>query len=187
MRKCAMLNKDYTKEWKQDGIIFFARIDPCSWMYKDYGLQISIANTKDKGWIKRNLDKPFEKCIVEDFEKLCTYVHLIKCKKCEKMAFDPKYSSTNRKGLCENCFLGQLERDYKEIVKKGQRETRKRDEKLKKDGYTHRITAWIHPKEGGDDRCVDIYFSRKPTKTMIYKELKNKGSRILNDYSIFTL
>lgn len=50
----------------------------------------------------------------------------------------------------------------------------------------YRVTAWIHPKSGGDDRMVELEVeaeSREVVAKMVEKWLK-KRSAITNDYRI---
>jgi hypothetical protein len=45
------------------------------------------------------------------------------------------------------------------------------------------VTGWIHPKNGGDDKQVRMFFTDKPTAEEIQKKLKGYGSAVLTDYS----
>ena len=60
----------------------------------------------------------------------------------------------------------------------------KRDKRMKAKGYTHKITAWIHPPTGSD-YCIDHYIQRKPTKAEIAKLLIK--SEIKDDFAVFEL
>ena len=50
-----------------------------------------------------------------------------------------------------------LEQEFRKEMEKEKAKIKKQDEKHKKIGMTHKITAWIHP-TAGDDKCVDVYF-----------------------------
>ena len=63
----------------------------------------------------------------------------------------------------------------------------KRDAQMKRKGMKFRITAWIHPSNGGDDRCIDWYEALRPTAQLIQTFLKKRGSEVLNDYVVVKL
>jgi hypothetical protein len=58
--------------------------------------------------------------------------------------------------------------------------------KMKRKGFTHLVTAWIHP-SSGDDYQVDIYYKSEPSTQSIQKTLKAKRSQVLTDYQVHSL
>jgi len=105
---------------------------------------------------------------------------------CGKPAFDPTSVSTNRGGKCESCFLSELRALLAQGQKKEQQKLARADSKFKKQGYTHRVDAWIHPASGGDDKLVSLYMVN-PTDKQIQTELKKGNSCVLNDYKLTVL
>jgi hypothetical protein len=59
--------------------------------------------------------------------------------------------------------------------------------RLKAKGMNVRVSAWIHPVDGGDDYQADWYFAAQPTPTRLRKLLREEGSSVLNDFQIVTL
>ena len=62
---------------------------------------------------------------------------------------------------------------------------RENDEAMKKEGYTHRVDAWIHPEAGGSDYPKQQYFKGEPSKKDI--ETLLAASCVKNDYKVTTL
>lgn len=66
-------------------------------------------------------------------------------------------------------------------------EVAQRDVRMKREGWTHRVTAWSHPAAGGDDFMFDVYFVGKPTKKQIEKQFRDAGSCVFNDFQVVVL
>ncbi len=64
-------------------------------------------------------------------------------------------------------------------------ETILRDKRMKEQGATHKMVAWIHPIVGGDDFEIDVYFNNEPTQQDIDKALED--SCVKNDFRIVEL
>ena len=60
------------------------------------------------------------------------------------------------------------------------------DAKRKEEGYTHRVSAWIHP-DDGDDYQMEFWLKNTPTEAQIKALLKRNGSTVLDDYQIVAL
>ena len=82
--------------------------------------------------------------------------------------------------------LEQLEALIAEEEKEMRKELEEDDKKALKDGYTHRVDAWIHP-SSGDDRQISMYTIGKLTDVEVQALLKKKRSTILTDYKIIAL
>jgi hypothetical protein len=58
--------------------------------------------------------------------------------------------------------------------------------KMKKQGYTHRFDAWVHPARG-DDYSIVGFTKFEPTAGEMAQILKRKGSQVLTDYQVSEL
>lgn len=163
-----------------------AEVSPCSWMYSGYGLQLRV-EIEGGGWATVN-DKSiqFEDADEDQAKGLIGKLKLCPCKKCSSPAFDPSTCSTNREGVCERCFLKQLQADCEAAQAKEEKKLKRKDARLKLQGFTHRIDAWIHPASGGDDYQVSIWMVN-PTEKDIHKELRKAGSCEVNDFKMIEL
>lgn len=161
-----------------------ATIDPCSWMYAGYGLQLSVRlpeMVKAISSASVHSDRLVEICTADDARSMVDAVNLIPCKHCGEPAFDPTTVRTNRDGACESCFLAELNAEWEKAdAKEKQREARA-DAKYKKKGFTHKTIAWVHPPHG-DDFALVMYHPAQPTEQEITAALRRRKSRILDDY-----
>lgn len=184
-----MLERNFTKTFGRDtDAALSVSISPCTWMYPGYGFQIQVRLEETGGvayLIKKGLS--FEDATEADIDALLAPVKIVRCPRCKSPAFDPATIETNRGGECEKCFLGDLNKEYEAALKKEAAAQKKVDAKMKANGMTHRVDAWIHPAGGGDDRRVSLYCSAAPTKALIKKELKKAGSGVFDDYTITKL
>lgn len=172
------LASDHKKVFEQNGVTFTADISPCSWMYPGYGLQVGI--TSSVGTIYNHDKKvPFEKATKADFKRLST-VHLAKCSRCSGVCIDHTKHDTNRAGLCETCFISDLNAKCALEQSKEDKRIEREEKRMRAKGFTHRVNAWVHA--GGDDYEMVIYSKGEMPEKEIVKRLKAKGSRILNDF-----
>ncbi|EHL24861.1 hypothetical protein KYG_00617 [Acidovorax sp. NO-1] len=58
--------------------------------------------------------------------------------------------------------------------------------RMAKQGYTHRVVAWVHPEEG-DDIMESIYYKGIPQDADVRNRLRQKGSTVLDDYEVVPL
>lgn len=159
------------------------QVDPCSWMYRNYGLQASVTMAGGGKATIMNKAVIFENASEADLQKMLDGVKITSCKSCGKPAFDPESVSTNRDGVCETCFMAVLDADFKKEMAKEERKIARRDERCKKQGFTHRVDACIHPCRG-DDYQISLYVKGEPSKDLIQSELKKSKSTKLDDYSV---
>ena len=164
-----------------------ATISPCSWMYPGSSFQLRVT-LESGGDCYLQGQKTFSSTTVEDAEALCSKVVLVACK-CGSPAFNPTVHAhdTNRNGQCEACFMRDLTARFAVEEAKENRRVKLEDRRMIRKGFTHKAVAWVHPAQGGDDYMVDIYFPAPPTDAEIKKVLRNKGSHVLNDYTVTTL
>lgn len=184
-----MLKQTHTENWTTpEGYKLSASISPCAWMYPGYGLQIKVDLIEGGGCAYlANKEVKWEEATEADFDALVSRVRLKPCARCGKPAFDPAAHDTNRSGLCESCFMGDLNAEFEAVQKVEHEETARTDADMKAKGYTHRVEAWIHPVSGGDDFQIAFYFEGVPSKASIRAVLKKNGSGVFNDYQIIDL
>lgn len=167
-------------------VVLKAAVSPCSWMYAGYGLQIAVSLPDGGKTYVHRRDLPFERATEGDVRGLLDSVRIIPCKKCGSPAFDPADAGSRRDGECEPCSQAEARAA---LNREQQAETIRRlkiDAERRKDGFTHRIDAWIHRDEGGDDGHVCVYM-RNPTANEIRKLLVMEGSLDPNDYCVCPL
>lgn len=166
-----------------DGVPLKATVSPCSHMYENYGLQVRV-EMEDGGCTYQHDPKPFAACADADFLALCAKVRISPCATlgCPGHAFvDP---ASNRNGRCEKCFLADIDREFSALRKKAQAAALRRNARRKAQGYTHRVEAWVHPAEGGDDFPVEMYFRGEPDARAIQDILSGKyGSAVTCDWN----
>jgi len=173
--------KTYDYRFDVNGIELTAAVSPCVWMYPNYPLQISV---KIKGGgiaYLKNPRKTWDTTTEQDVIDLASTVKLQSCSRCGSPAYDPTTVETNREGLCERCFMSDLELAFQRLVKKDEASVRRRDRSMRKKGYTHRVTGWVHPATGSDVQ-MDWYFRGLPSKQQIEEVLGKAGSASLTDY-----
>jgi hypothetical protein len=159
-------------------------IDPCSWMYPHYGLQVTGFLETTHETIHPHLTRgSWENFTELDFENLCGTFYMDTPCACGNPRLRSNLAETNRGELCEICFLTKLNDEWEEATKKEKEEMELQDADMKEKGYTHKIVAWIHG--GGDDKCVDVYFTGCPAKKDIEKVLED--SIVKNDYKLYAL
>lgn len=178
--------KDFHHEWEIDGTKMNAKIAPCTWMYPGHGFQLWVAMEGGGDVQVHNKQLTFTEATIEHALGMCAGIKLKPCNKCQKPAFDPEVHDTNRNGECESCFMTALNAEFDAIAKNEAKKLARRDATRLKQGYTHRISAWIHP-DRGDDYQVDFYTKGEMSKAEIVKLLKKEGSRVLDDYQIIDL
>lgn len=85
--------------------------------------------------------------------------------------------ATDRESARKYKFFLELEEERQRI--------RELDRKNAGEGFRYKAVVWIHPKEGGDDECSDVYFKQKPTEEQLQEILKR--SAVKDDYRIHRL
>ncbi|MCK9987743.1 MAG: hypothetical protein AzoDbin1_04215 [Azoarcus sp.] len=182
-----MDNKQFSHSFTKNGAELTAEISPCCWMYPGYGLQVTVQMKDGGNVIKHRKDVIWEQATESQVIEFTESIGVCSCSRCGKPAFDPATCDTNRAGLCEHCFLSDLDAQHKKSKAKEEQKLKRRDAAKKRQGFTHRVTAWVHPEAGGDDYMVDLYCKGKPSAAQIKAELKKSGSRVLDDYQILEL
>jgi len=181
-------NKTYVRDL-EGGVRLSAEVSPCVFMYKSYPLQITVSLLRREGDCLGDahaVDRTKTAATYTDatVNRLLESIRVVPCRNCCTPAFDPSTIETNRNGLCEACFLSRLEAEWAAAEQAEKQELAARDSRMKRKGFGFRVTAWIHPEDGGDDYQVDRYFSVRPTPKQIGRLLRDEGSDCLDDYTI---
>jgi len=171
------MQKNWQYKWNLNGVELKAEISPCSWMYDNYGTQLSV--TEPNGAVTYPIVKiPFESVLETDLITLCNTVELVKCNKCNNLTFkDPK---SNRKGDCEVCFMKEMNIELEKIQKKQDIKLKKQTQKMIKQGFIYHAIVSAYPINGGDDIILDIWFKEEPTKQIIANTLKKSKLTVCN-------
>jgi len=179
------LPKNHTSTFTVQGAELTATLSPCVWMY-NMRLQYSVAlKTPPYGKvIIRHPSLGLADATEADALALCAGVKLKPCSRCGKPAFDPATVETNRGGLCEACFVADLDAELAEAQKRERAADARKDKSMRKKGYTWKVVAWIHPAAGDDRQLIMYCKGDKPSDAEIADRLKRSGSRILNDFTV---
>jgi len=78
----------------------------------------------------------------------------------------------------------KLLEELKQIEEENNRKVAKEEQKMRKEGYTHRLTAWIHPPRG-DDYSIVTYKKGNFTDMDIANALRK--STVKDDYTVKAL
>lgn len=182
-----MLDQNFTKTYTIDGHEIEVEIAPCSWIYNSpFQLRATLKATHQWGSVfSTELGKrlSFEEATEADIDRMVTeLVYIAEPCACGNPRMLVKGDTSNRGEKCEACFLKALNDQYEKDVEKQRKKTAKQDLNMAIEGYTHKMIAWIHPKRGGDDYMVDVYFRGTPTEADIQRHLKSSHEK--NDYRI---
>ena len=171
-------------------------VDPCSWMYRGYPLQVSCVGLRTKATVSDRKLSELDATPEQVQAMLEAGLSVEPCDKCGQLHFfrnadkdhSPKIAEANgdRMHTCEPCWLEQWEKEWKEIEAKEAAKEKKRDDKARRDGFTHKLVAWVHPPRG-DDYQIVAYAKSEPTKAEIEAILRKRKSRRLDDYSVTLL
>jgi len=178
----------YTRDL-DGGISLQGEVSPCVFMYPGYPLQISLildagdsratAHATNRGLTATTAGE-------KDVRRLLARVRIKPCRRCSTPTFDPATVETNRAGLCDGCFLGDLKAKIAKETESQSLRLADRDRQMKASGHKFRLTAWIHP-EAGDDYQADWYFTDRPAKARIRAFLREEGSSVLDDFQVIAL
>lgn len=151
-----MINLDFTRRWRKSGAALKAHIWSCSTSCDRLSLRIEMQNGGGQATINNCDLKDFSAVTRQDVLDLCNHVNVVPCKRCGSPAFDPATVDTNRAGLCESCFMHDLRAKYAVVEAVEQSKLAKKDAAHLGAGFTHRVTAWIHPHHCGGDILSDL-------------------------------
>lgn len=182
--------KFYTRDLG-DGVSLVAEVSPCVFMYPRYPLQLTVTLRGSAGQLLGQVhpvDRTKHASTYTDYHasRLLANIRITPCPRCSTPAFDPASVQTNRGGLCEPCFMADLEAEWAKADEAERQKLAARDLRMKNKGMTIRVTAWVH-RDAGDDYQITWYLKEKPIPEQITVELNARGSEILDDYDIIEL
>ena len=180
--------KTYTRDLGS-GTRLQAAVSPCVFTCPGYPLQLRVELYCSDVWMGdvRAVDRALTADTYTDeaVERLLATIGITPCSRCSAPAFDPATVETNRNGVCEGCFLSDLNAEFAAAEEAEQRKLAARDRRMKRKGMVVRVTAWVHPQ--GDDYQVDWYLAAHPTPEQVADMLRAEGSSCLDDYQITVL
>lgn len=178
------------------GITLAVEVSPCCWMYPGYPMQVKYLSTDGRSWgyvadqqwaentaTREDVQQMLERHLSPEPCDKCRHTHLFN--DTDKTGKEGKASGA-RLHTCEVCFLAKLDAEMDQIMAAERDEVAENDRKMKRQGCTHRVTAWVHPNQG-DDRQVYLYMKGEPTAAQIQAELRKLRSVVLDDYTIHKL
>jgi hypothetical protein len=166
-----------------DGVPAVASISPCSWMYSGHVLQVEVRVAGGRTYFQGSMS--YDSATDADVVALAEQVRLCPCTRCKSPAIDDPKS--NRAGLCEKCFMGDLDARYQKARQKEEGKEAAQNAKAKKQGYLFKTVAVVHPKNGGDDYRVFWYSATAPTAAEVADILRKRRSAVLDDYATAAL
>jgi hypothetical protein len=175
-----------------DGLKLDAEISPCVFMYPPYPLQITVKLHRHPAeWLGQAYAVDRAKTAATytnaDVERLLAGIRTRPCRRCSTPAFDPATVDTNRGGLCEACFLSDLDAEFAKAEAAERKQLTACDRRMKRKGMVVRVSAWVHPQGGGDDYQVDWYVNALPSAKQVRAVLRQQRSSRVDDYDIITL
>lgn len=168
-----------------DGVTLTAKVDPCAWMYENYGLQVSVFTDSGERIHRYRRDIKFHAATEDNVRALLDGVSLCACKTCGKPTFSPAIAE-HLKGECQACITAEADAQFAKQQNADSQKLAEMDKKFKAEGFTHRVDAWIHPSAGGSDRMISFYIANQP-KNYIESRLRNEGSMVVDDYTLTAL
>lgn len=114
--RIVLRSKPYGRKLKDDTSLA-GEISPCVFMYPGYPLQVQFTLRGRAGEslgnaIISNRRLNANTATEADVRELLANVRTKPCSGCGTLAFDPTTVETNRNGLCEGCFLRDLEAQW---------------------------------------------------------------------------
>ncbi|WP_437186537.1 hypothetical protein SH668x_003691 [Planctomicrobium sp. SH668] len=174
-----------------NGVRLEGEVSPCVFMYPRYPLQVEARLRNAAGTplgkacaVNRSLTA--ETATDADVSALLSTIRTMPCIRCSGPAFNPTTVDTNRGGLCESCFVADLDAELARFSERERRKLAKQDCRMKAKGMRVRVSVWVHPAVG-DDYQADWYFPAQPTPAQLQRRLRDEGSELLDDYQIITL
>lgn len=168
------------------GLELDVKVSPCSWMYQGYGFQAEYTGADCHGFVN---DQPLavEAATRADVQRLLDALPKGACTRCSKPYVRDAHTAKYRGTLCEPCWMDDFNKRCKAEEEKERKSLERQDARMLKKGYTHRVSAWVHPSGGGDDYLLDFYSKGEPTKEDVRRLLQKKGSRVFDDYGVVKL
>lgn len=175
-------------QYTAHGYALNVRVSPCSWMYQGYGLQVEYTAVDGRchGFLNEKARK-VEDTTRADVQRLLDTLAPSACSRCQTGYLLGEDSKKYRGTLCEPCWTEDFKKRCAAEEEKDRKALARRDANMLKKGYTHRVTAWVHPSRGGDDFMIDFYGKSEPTPAEVKRLLQKEGSRVFDDYTVVKL
>ena len=133
--------------------MIYMRISPCSWMYKNYGLQIGLSLTPDAC----NAETIFVNRKGIDCESMPrAEMRVLAQAMADQWEAVNGESTLQSKVIESRAESARFALEWAKEEKKEAAARQRRVAKYRKQGYTHRLAGWIHP-QSGDDYPVEFY------------------------------
>lgn len=163
-----------------DGVDVTVILSPCSWMYPHYGLQIQLSLG-----IQPNAGSEFvcEKgvsCVGVPMDRLTEMAEAQAHRWLKANGTAPLVAAAKRWSDAH----AEFEKENAEHQKRETRRLAAERARMQKNGYTHCMEGYVHPRSG-DDRFFRCYSVGEPTAADIGKVLK--ASEVKTDYRVFAL
>lgn len=163
-----------TQQVKVDDKTVYIKVSPCSWLNKGYGLQIGLSlreNAANIGTVF-DVDRSVDATTVAKQDLL-------------PLALTQAQRWVGENGLdrLQTAFKNEadLYKKWDEMERQRLINDMRRYTKAKNDGYTHVMTASIHPKSG-NDKIVEVLSVGAPDAETIKRTLRY--SVVKNDYRV---
>lgn len=159
------------------GTRVYVEISPCSWIYQGYGLQVKLAlylNAPNAASVF-TIDRSFEACGATSGDL-----------RSAARALATDWLRVNGCGPLREAKARweKVQADFKREAEEREAKLKKEIAKAKAEGFTHRLSAWVHPTHG-DDEYVELWFKGAPGSADIARVLRN--SVVKTDYSVTEL
>lgn len=182
-----MLPKNYSKSLQIGDADLSASVSPCCFFYPNYGLQLEVVLNGSGKIYLHTKTVAMETATEVDVDALLSLVRITPCSRCGKPAFAPATGLADRGGLCEDCFIHDMRVRVEKANEKQKSVEAKRDLAMKEKGFTHKVSAHIHPEDGGDDYLMVMHVTAEPSPEQIRNHVQKKRSAVLSDFTILAL
>ncbi len=141
-------------------------ISPCSFMYPNYGLQLSLSlrvagKEVSKEFVLNKTVTPAT-ATEADVQALLDTVRFQKCPCCGTATFVSTNPHDNRNAKCDPCFMTELRASFADSQAKADAKFKKHCEKMKQQGFKHMVDIVVHS-ASGSDKVVTHFISDIPT------------------------
>ncbi len=183
------LSQIYVRELTE-GLSLTAEVSLCVFMFPGYPLQLKVILNRQDGTpggdaFAVNRNRSIMNATSADVVRLLNAVAIQPCSRCSAPAFDPATIETNRGGLCESCFLQDLNQRLDAEMEQKRRQIARRDRQMKSRGMKYRIAAWIRRGECDYDK-EEWYVTSAPSRKSTAARVRREGSTLV-DFEVFKL
>ena len=176
--------RDWTLTFKTKGDIEVkAYIPPYVWMYEQGHIREVIVQDKRGCEIRLVTALTMGNSSPEELESLVRSYAFPEsvCKTCTSpmLAHTSHYRTTDE---CDTCCKERITAEYKKYNDAELEREKNEETKMKAKGYLFKTVMWVHA--GGDDYAIVQFSALRPTDASIQTILRQKRSKVMNDYTI---